>query len=143
MEVKIESRIGKLESDCTMIYSYLSDCNNFKQLADASNALNWQSSSDWCTFTIDMAGDMLVSIVERKDEELLKYSIENDKAQDIYVWVQFKNTSENTACIKITMKLETNIVTASLIKKPLKTIVDNLVETIEEFSKRPRELEED
>ena len=131
MEVKVESKIGRLRTDDGRIYGFLSDCNNFQQFAANDKVKNWCADSDSCSFTIDGAGNVVFRIVERRPNDLIKFSIENAQAENIFLWVQLKNANPNDTRVKLTAKLEVNPVVRMFISKPLQQGLDKIVETLE------------
>ena len=133
MEVKVESRIGRLRTDDSRIYGFLSDCNNFQKFTDNDKVKNWRADNDSCSFSVDGAGDVSFRIVERRPNELIKFSIENSKAENIYLWVQLKTARQGDTRLKITTKLETNPVVRMFISKPLQQGLDKIVETLEKL----------
>lgn len=131
MEVKVESKIGRLNCDDSRIYGFLSDCSNFQQFVANDKIKNWKSDSESCSFTIDGAGDVTFRIVERRAGELIKFSIENAQAENIFLWVQFKKVHSADTRIKLTAKLDVNPMVRMIISKPLKQGLDKIVETLE------------
>jgi len=135
MEVKVESKIGQLNCDCYRIYDFLSDCNNFQQFAANDKIKDWQSDSDSCSFTVEQIGNVVFRIVERRSGELIKFSIENAQAENIFLWMQLKSISPTDSRVKLTAKLEINPVMSMFISKPLKNVLDKVVETLENTCK--------
>jgi len=131
MEVKVESKIGQLNSNSERIYDFLSNCSNFQQFAANEKVKNWQSDSDSCSFTVDGIGDIAFRIVERSPGNMIKFSIENAQAENIFLWVQMKSASINDTRVKLTAKLEVNRIIGMFISKPLKNGLDKIVETLE------------
>jgi len=131
MEVKVESKIGRLNSNNDQIYDFLSNCNNFQQFAANDKVKNWQSDNDSCSFTIDGVGDVGFRIVERSPGNMIKFSIENAQAENIFLWIQMKSASINDTRVKLTAKLEVNAMMSMFISKPLKNGLDKIVETLE------------
>jgi len=131
MEVKVESKIGRLRSDHERIYAFLSNCNNFQQFAASDKVKDWQSDNDSCRFTVDGAGDVVFCIVERRPGELVKFSIENAQAENIFLWIQLKSVNPGDTRIKLTTKLDANPMLRMFISKPLKQGLDKIVETLE------------
>ena len=131
MEVKVESKIGRLCDGDGRIYAFLADCNNFQQFAAGDKVKNWQSDSESCRFTVDGAGEVVFRIVERRPGELIKFSIENARAENIFLWIQLKSVSPGDTRIKLTTKLNANPMLRMFISKPLKQGLDKIVETLE------------
>ena len=134
MEIKVESKIGRLRTDDSHIYSFLSDCSNFQQFTDNDKIKNWHADSDSCNFSVDGAGEVSFRIVERQPNNLIKFSIENAQAENIFLWVQLKKANLNDTRVKLTVKLEANPVVRMFISKPLQQGLDKIVETLEKFS---------
>ena len=135
MEVKVESKIGKLCSSNDRIYEFLSNCNNFQQFAASDKVKDWRSDSDSCSFTIDGAGNVAFRIVDRNPGDMVKFSIENAQAENIFLWIQLKSANTNDTRVKLTAKLEVNAVMSMFISKPLKNGLDKIVETLEYICK--------
>jgi len=131
MEVKVESKIGRLRSDDSRIYSFLSDCNNFQQFAMDDKVKNWQSNSESCSFAVEGVGDVIFRIVERRPYELVKFSIENAQAENMFLWVQLKSPAQGDTRVKLTAKLDANPVLRMFISKPLQLGLDKIVESLE------------
>ncbi len=131
MEVKVESKIGLIRQNEERIYSFLSDCNNFQQFAVENKVENWQSSEDSCSLTMAGVGNLTFRIVEKRPNDLIKYSIENTQAENVFLWVQLKNVNPESAKVKITAKLNVNPMLNMIISKPLKQGLDKMVDTLE------------
>ena len=131
MEVKVESKIGKLTGNENHIYTFLSDCNNFQQFAANEKVKNWQSDSESCSFTVDGVGEIVFQIVERKPCELVKFSIQTTQAENIFLWIQLKNLNLEDTRVKLTTKMDVNPMIRMIISKPLKQGLDKIIETLE------------
>jgi len=131
MEIKVESKVGRLRTDDDRIYSFLSNCNNFQQFTVNDKIKNWRADVDSCSFSVDGIGDVTFSIVERNPNNLVKFSIENAQAENIFLWVQLKNVNQGDTRVKLTAKLEVNPVLRMFISKPLQQGLDKIVETLE------------
>lgn len=134
MELKIESKIGQLRSDEQRIYAFLSDCNNFRVAAN-EKVKDFQSDSDSCRFSIDGIGELAFRIAERRPNDLIKFTIESVKAENMFLWVQLKGVGCDDTRVKLTVKLDANPMLRMLISKPLKQGLDKVVETLETYCK--------
>ena len=131
MEVKVESKIGRLQSDDHRIFDLFSDCTSFQKFDLADKVKNWQADRDSFRFTVDGAGDVTFRIVERHPNDLIKFSIANAHAENIFLWIQLKNAGMSDTRVKLTVKLKTNPMMNMFISKPLKQGLDRIVETLE------------
>ena len=131
MEVKVESKIGVMRKNDEDIYSFLSDCNNFQRFSSENEVKNWNSDSESCSFTINGVGDLIFRIVEKRPNDLIKFSIENAQVENVFLWVQMKNTNTGSTKVKITAKLDANPMISMFISKPLKQGLDKVIDTLE------------
>ena len=131
MEVKVESKIGLLHNDNGRIYGFFSNCNNFQPFAIESKATNWQSDENSCSFTVEKTGDVVINIVERRPNELVKYSIDLAQSEYVFLWVQIKNGANGDARVKITAKVKANAMIGMFISKPLKNGLDRIIDMLE------------
>ena len=135
MEVKVESKIGLLRNDNGRVYYFLSDCNNFQQFATNDKVKNWRSNSDSCNFSVDSVGDLGLHIVERREGELIKFSIASSQADNSFLWVQLKSADTGDTRLKLTVKSDVNPVVSMFVSKPLKSGLDKIVDTLEHIFK--------
>ena len=135
MEVKVESKIGVLHSDCSRIYTFLSDCNNFQHFANNEKIKDLRTDTDSCSFEVEGIGAISCRIVERKQDDLVKFQIENVQAENIFLWIQLKSASAGITRVKLTTKLEAGMMLGMIIKKPLKNGMDRIVEALEKICK--------
>ncbi len=131
MEVKIESKIGRLRNDEERIYAFISDCNNFQQFVVNDKIKDWQSDSEACDFSVDGIGHLAFRIVEKNPNNLVKFSIESTQAENVFLWVQLKNVTVGDTRVKLTAKLNVNPMMKMFISKPLKEGLDKVVDTLE------------
>jgi carbon monoxide dehydrogenase subunit G len=132
MEIKVESRIGQLNTSVESIYSLLSDCNNFQQFIPGTDEIqDWRSDEESFSFAIKGAGGLSCRIVEKAPNGLIKFSIENPQAEDIFVWVQMKSTDNEKTKVKLTVKMNVSMMLSTFISKPLKQGLNKVIDTLE------------
>ncbi|MDR0712646.1 MAG: SRPBCC family protein [Bacteroidales bacterium] len=133
MEVKVESRIGILNQVEKCVYDFVSDCNNFKPLANHGPVKDWTSDSDSCGFSVENIGRLSFRIVDREPGKFVKFAIDNPQAENVFLWVQLKDSGLNNTRIKLTTKLNVNPMLKMLISSPLKRALDKIVDTLEHY----------
>ena len=131
MELKVESKIGKLRNDESIVYNFLSNCNTFQRFTENEKIKKFQSDSESFSFTVDGIGDVAFRIVERSPNNLIKFCIENAQAENIFLWIQLKTANQGDTRVKLTAKLDVNPAMRMFISKPLKQGLDKIVETLE------------
>lgn len=131
---KIESRIGVIKQSEERIFIFLSDFSNFKNLVPADRVKNWESTSDSCSFTVEGIGQVGLRIIEKEPNKLIKISSDGKKPVPFVVWIQIKEVADKDSRIKITADVEMNPVLSAMVKNPLKSFVDSLVEQAEKMN---------
>ena len=128
--MKLESKIGKIETPDEKIYNFLTNFDNFKQLVPSDKIKDWQSAEDTCTFTVDPIGKTGIKIVEKDPFKLIKLSGIDNKPFDFKLWLQLKKLDENSTAIKITIDVDLNPMLQTMAKKPLQNFIDTLVDQL-------------
>jgi carbon monoxide dehydrogenase subunit G len=131
--LKIESRIGIIKESEERIYSFLSDFNNFKNLVPADRVKNWEATADNCSFTVEGIGPVGLRITEKEPNKLIKITSDGKKPIPFFIWIQIKEVAEKDSRIKIIADVDVNPLMAAMVKGPLKSFVDTLVEQAEKM----------
>jgi carbon monoxide dehydrogenase subunit G len=131
---KIESRVGVIKESEERIYIFLSDFNNFKNLVPEDRVKNWESTADSCSFTVEGIGPVGLRILEKEPNKLIKITSDGKKPVPFVVWIQIKEMAEKDSRIKITADVDVNPLMAAMIKGPLKSFINTLVEQAEKMN---------
>lgn len=131
MESKFESKVGKLSSNEERVYSFLGNFNNFKQFIPADKVNDFESSEDYCRFSVSGVGKVGLRIVEREPNKTIKVAGEGMGNQQFNLWIQLKEMATDDTRIKLTLKADMNPMVKMMASKPLQNFLDKLVETIE------------
>ncbi len=132
--MKIESKTGKSSYPAKHIYDFVTDFRNFNNFIPANSVSNWQAGSDKCTFSMDLLGNIALSIAEKEKDKMVK--IVSDPAISQYnfnLWIQLVQIGEADTRLKVTIEPLLNQILLSMVKGNLKKFVDSLVEEIEKF----------
>lgn len=132
--MKLESKIGKVNSSDEKIYNFLTDFNNFKELVPEDKIKDWESTEDSCSFTVDMVGKTGFKIVEKEPFKLVKLTNLEDTQYNFFFWIQLKPVSENETAVKLTMDVELNAMMAMMAKKPIQNFLDTLVDQVKKMN---------
>ncbi|MEX0988035.1 MAG: SRPBCC family protein [Bacteroidales bacterium] len=132
--MKIESKTGKTNYPAVHVYHFISDFRNFKNFIPADKVTEWQADSNTCSFRMDLLGKISLDIVEKEPVKLVKISSNPKVSQyNFNLWIQIKEVSESESRIKVTIEPKLNQVLLSMVKSPLKSFVDSLVDEVEKF----------
>jgi len=130
-----ESAIKKAECNDTEIFGLLSDLNNIDKIKDKipqDKIKDLEFDADSCRFTVDMAGQIGLKIVERDPSKTIKFAADQSPV-DFNLWIQLKQVEENDTRIKVTVKADLNPMMKMIVSKPMETFVDKLAEILSQL----------
>ena len=132
--MKIESKIGQSAYPSSTIYTFVSDFRNFNKFIPENKVSNWQAETDNCSFTMDLLGKLSLNIVERLPDKMIKISSDPKFSQyNFNLWIQLKEVAEDDTRIKVTIEPLLTQIMLTMVKGPLKSFVDSLVDEMEKF----------
>jgi len=131
--MKLESKIGKIETTDERIYTFLTNFDNFKHLIPPDKVRNWQSDELSCRFTIDPIGETGIRIVEKEPFKLIKLTSLEESKLNFYFWVQLKMPAEHDTRIKLTLEADLNPMLQMVAKNPLQEFLDKLVDQLSKY----------
>jgi carbon monoxide dehydrogenase subunit G len=133
METKFESRIGTILSSDEKIYNFLSNFNNFKSFIPSDKVEKFESSEDYCKFSVPGIGDVGLRIVNREPYKTIKVSGDGMANQKFFLWIQLKQITETDTKIKLTMQAGLNPMLKMMVSKPLQEFLNKLVDAMEKI----------
>lgn len=136
METKIESRVGKINTNQDRIYNFVTNFNNFKQFIPADKVQDFESTEDSCHFSVPNIGKVGLRIVEREPYETVKITGEGMANQQFFLWIQLKQVTEMDTRVKLTIKADLNPIVKMMAAKPLQDFLDKLVDAMEKMGSR-------
>jgi hypothetical protein len=132
--MKIESKIGSSSNPAQRVYNFISDFRNFNNFIPEDKISNWESDINNCRFKMDLIGNISLKMVDKDAPKLVKIESDPEISQyNFTLWIQIKKVMENSCKIKVTIEPHVNQIMLSLVKSPLKSFVDSLVDEIEKF----------
>ena len=132
--MKIESKIGKSASSDEVIYAFVGNFHNFKDLLPADKVSGWESSEEKCSFQVDPLGRTGLMIVEKAPYSLVKMSSDPEFSKyQFNIWIQLKKVAADDTRIKITIEPLVTKMLLPMVKIPLKKLADGLVDKMESF----------
>jgi hypothetical protein len=132
--MKIESKIGKSASSDEVIYAFVGNFHNFKDLLPADKVSGWEASEEKCSFQVDPLGRTGLMIVEKNPSSLVKMSSDPEFSKyQFTIWIQLKKVASDDTRIKITIEPLVNKMLLPMVKVPLKKLADGLIDKMESF----------
>ena len=134
---KIESRIGVIKETDEKIFHFLSDFKNFQDMIPADRINNFESSGDNCSFSVEGIGHIGLRIIEKDPNKLIKIGSDGKTPIEFQLWIQIKEAGQYDSRMKITIEPKVNAMMMGMVKKPLKSFVDSLIDQAEKISYEP------
>ena len=134
---RIESRIGVVKQPAEKIFNYISNFNNFRRLIPEDRVTDFESTDDTCRFRVEGIGRAGLRIIEKEPYKLVKISSDEETSFDFLLWIQIKELEPGDSRMKITTEVTMNPMMAAMAKKPLKNLVDTLINQAEKISFDP------
>lgn len=132
--MKIESKIGKSDSNDQQIFVFISNFHNFKDLLPADKVSGWEASEEKCSFQVDPLGRTGLMIVEKQPYSLVKMSSDPEfSSYQFTIWIQLKKVAMDDTRIKITIEPLVNKMMLPMLRIPLKKLADGIIDKIEAF----------
>ncbi|MBP5611869.1 MAG: SRPBCC family protein [Bacteroidales bacterium] len=131
MELKLESRIGKVSRDAGQIYEFLSDFNHLSAFVPPDKVQDWQVTADTCSFSMHAVGKIAFRVLNREPQHTIKMAVETMYAKDVLLWVQLTPAQTKETRVKLTLKAEMNPMMKLFVSKPLQQFLDKIIDTLE------------
>ena len=130
METKFESAIKVVRNSANTIYERLADMRSLSSLIPPDKVKDFEATSDECSFTVDKIGRMGLKIVDRKENDFVKYGANGTVQFNFNIWVQMKEVAAYDSRIKVTLKADLNPMMKMLVNKHLQKFVDMMADAI-------------
>ncbi len=131
--MEIVSRIGKIEANEEKIFTLLSDFTNLGDYIPRDKVSDFQSDIDSCSFSVEKVGKFGMRIIEREPFKLVKIANDQNVPFQFNMWIQLKKVDELDTRVKITLRADLNPMLKMVAKKPLTTLVDTLLDRLEQI----------
>lgn len=126
------SEIKSIAAPLSAVYSKLSDLSNLKGMEDKLPEGKIKLTgidSDSCTLSVNPVGQITLRIVERRQDDLIKFEAECSP-MPFNVWIQLKEAAPDDTRLKITLRAELNMFVKPMLDKPLHEGVDRLAQLL-------------
>lgn len=117
---KFESSNKKICAGRKPVFDFLSDIKNFNGLVSEDKVKDFHAETDSCTFTVDGLGEIGVRVASREPDDTIKFESEGSAPFKFNLWIQLKETEDESTVIKLTLGAELNMMMKALAEKPLK-----------------------
>lgn len=126
------SEVKTIPYSVEKVYSILSDLSNLELARDRipeDKIKNLKFNTDSCSINVAPVGDVTFNIVERKENNTIKFQGEK-LPMDMFMWIQLVKSDDLVTKMKITVKAELNVFIKSMVSKPLQDGVNKIADML-------------
>ena len=127
---RIESDQVTIHKTAKEVFDFMSDFNNFKKLMP-EQVVNWQSTSDECSFTIQGMATLGMKIVEKNPNTFIKI-IKNGSAPFDFTLSCMMDDLQKDSSIQLAFDVDLNPMMKMMATKPLTNFLNILVNKLKE-----------
>lgn len=125
---KFESEVKIIAAPQEKVYSRLSDLNSLSLVEsyipkDKIKSLSYDTDS--VTVEVSPVGKITLNIVEREPLKTIKFG-STESPLEFNFWIQLLPVSEESCKMKLTAKVELNMLTRGMLKKPIQEGIDRI-----------------
>lgn len=124
-----ESKIVAIRKTPEDVFRVLSDFRSFTPIAK-DKLDDWQADQDRCSFKYKGMGPFGIQIVEREEFKTIKFTGDGQLPMQFFMWIQLKELAPYDTRMKITVKVELNMMMRMMVGNKLKEGIDSLAESI-------------
>jgi hypothetical protein len=128
--MELTSKTVNIRTLNSVVFNMLNNCNNIAKYIPSDKIQNWQSTEDSCSFTIEGAGKIEMSIQEKIPYSSVSYSIGNNITKAASITFSISNEEENNCELETQANLDVPFFMAQILKSSLQRFIDMLVDYI-------------
>ncbi len=122
---EINSNVEQINNSAEIIYAFLSNLNNFKELMP-EQIENWKSTEDTCSFRIKNMADLSLKLTQKIPYNLIVLSPEGKTPFTFELTCSLEQISDLKTNAVINFKADLNAMMLMLAKSPLQNFVNAL-----------------
>ena len=128
-----KSRTGQVPCGDRDLYAFLTDIRNFKEVLPSEMLSDWKATADKCSFRIDRAGRVNVSLKEALPHTMVSYTAENLFTGNLSLKVIIEALTPNSSKLYVTSDLNMNPLVRMFIGDAAPQYLDKLIDMIEKY----------
>jgi hypothetical protein len=128
-----KSRTGQVPCGDRDLYGFLTDIRNFKEVLPSDMLSDWKATADKCSFRIDRAGRVNISLKEALPYTMISYTAENLFTGNLSLKVVIESLTANSSRLYVTSDLKMNPLVRMFIGDAAPQYLDRLIDMIEKY----------
>jgi hypothetical protein len=127
------SRRGEVPCGDRDLYAFLTDMRNFRSVLPEGTVTEWEATEDRCSFKVDGAGRITVSLSEAMPHSEITYDAESFLTGTVKVRVTIEFISGMRSAIRIDAGLNMNPLLRMLVGDSAGKYIETLMDIIESY----------
>ena len=115
------------------LYAFLTDIRNFREVMPPGMLSDWKATKDKCSFRLDKAGVVNVTLKEALPHTLVSYTAENLFIGNFSLHVVIEALTSQSSKLYITADLNMNPFARMLVGESVPQYLDKLIDVIENY----------
>jgi carbon monoxide dehydrogenase subunit G len=135
MGKKMESGVTLIDRPISEVYHFLNDFNNFSHLMP-EQVINWQATSDSCSFEIKGLATLGMRIIEREPNSKIVMKSEGKLPFNFFLNANLSTVDENSCNVQLIIDADMNPFISMMAEKPLANFVNVLALKLKEVMEK-------
>ncbi len=127
------SRKGEVPCGDADIYAFLTDMRNLQTVAPDGLLTDWQATEDHCSFKIEKAGRISVSLSEALPHSMITYDAETFLTGKMSIKVSIEYITGMRSAFHLTAGVKMNPIMKMLVGDSAGRYLDSLIDAIESY----------
>ncbi|MBE0677271.1 MAG: hypothetical protein IH592_00765 [Bacteroidales bacterium] len=128
------SRRGEVPCGDADLYAFLTDMRNLQTVVPDGLLTDWQATEDHCSFKIEKAGRITVSLSEALPHSMITYDAETFLTGKMSIQVSIEYISGMRSAFHITAGVNMNPILKMMVGDSAGRYLDSLIDAIEAYS---------
>jgi len=130
--MELASKKVNVQASDTAIFNMLINCNNIGKYIPNDKVKDWQSTENSCSFSVEGAGRVEMSIQEKTPCSFVAYSIGNQLTKGALICFSINrlNGQENVCELEAKTSLDVPFFMAKMLESTLQKFIDMLIDYI-------------
>jgi len=133
-ELKIETEKGRVNKSAEQIFDFLTNMNNFEGLFMNEYISNWKSTTNFCTFDVEGAGQVGFILDEKNKPNIVVYKNYGNVQFEYKMTVLIDKITDNESEVGIIFQAEVNPFLKMIVKNPLTNLLNDLIKQINKIN---------
>jgi len=124
------SKTGEVPCGDRDLYAFLTDLRNFREVVPDNMLSDWKATPDKCSFRVDKAGRVTVTLKEALPHTKVSYTAENLFTGNLSLQVIIESLTSHSSKVYVTTDMNMNPLVRMLVGEAVPQYLDRLIDMI-------------